>query len=115
MLTVKHIDPVSKNEKIHFAASVTYQHRTKNPDGLYTAAGVLIENSRGEEVHIGHWGKFYVMNEAGKTVASYDLGGEIPDGAITFSKTTTDAESLFTLSGDGVYRGTSQAPHSPAG
>ena len=87
MLTVKHIDPVSKNEKLHPAISVTYQQRTKRDDGLYSAAGVLIENIKGEEVHIGHWGKFYVMNDAGKTVASYDLGGEMPNEVCTFTVT----------------------------
>lgn len=112
MLTVKHIDPVSKNEKIHFAASVTYQHRKKNPDGTYTAAGVLIENSKGEEVHIGHWGKFYVMNEAGKTVANYDLGGDLPIETTTFTK--EEVNSLFTVSGDSIYRGTSRV-QPPAG
>lgn len=81
MLTVKHIDPATNSEKIHAACSVEYKPRHRSEcqtatEVMWSAATVFIENAKGEKTPLGNWGKFYVMNDIGKTVATYDLGGD---------------------------------------
>lgn len=85
MLTVKHME-VTGAEVVYSAEKAGFQPRT-GPDGKpadpreggtgYSAAYVFIEDAKGERTPIGHWGTFYVVNEAGKTVAKYELGGWI--------------------------------------
>lgn len=76
-LTVRHLEP-SGHESITQAISVSYQPGNNTPERgdekpLLIAFGV--PDSMGE----GHCnygsGTVYVMNEAGATVAKYDLGG----------------------------------------
>lgn len=85
MLTVKHIE-VSGHESLYPATRVSYKPRMrsdgtpadKGEDGggsEYSAACVFIDTPKGDTVPLGSWGAFYVMNETGKTVAKYDLGG----------------------------------------
>lgn len=84
MLTVKHIE-VTGEEVLYPAMKVTYKPAYQSDLGLTgTAACVFIENLKGEQVALGSWGRFFVMNDIGKTVAKYDLGG--------WNETTTQAE-----------------------
>lgn len=73
MLTVKHVKP-DGCEEIHPAVRVHTIPRgvTVGDRGL-----VSVENDRGEIKHLGSddSGIFYVMNELGRTIAKYDLGG----------------------------------------
>lgn len=83
MFTVKHVETTG-HETIYPATRVAFQPR-KRPDGRTCdpredasddiAACVFIDNPKGDTVPLGSFGVFYVMNEAGRTVAKYDLGG----------------------------------------
>jgi hypothetical protein len=90
MLTVKHIE-VTGHENLYPATRVSYQPRTKHDAasdtaGEYSAACVFIDTPKGDTVPLGSWGAFYIMNDAGKTVAKYDLGGwDTPPKNVTIS------------------------------
>ncbi|CAN1724422.1 protein of unknown function [Hyphomicrobium sp. 1Nfss2.1] len=84
MLTVKHIE-VTGHETIYDATRVAYQPRMRADGEAYSfgntaessddiAACVFIDNPKGDTIPLGSFGTFYVMNEAGKTVATYRLG-----------------------------------------
>lgn len=77
MLTVKHME-VTGAEVVYSAVKAGYQPRTKSEDG-HSAAYVFIEDPKGERVALGNWGTFYIVNEVGKTVAKYELGGWSPE------------------------------------
>jgi hypothetical protein len=85
MLTVKHME-ITGHENIYPAVRVSYQPRQRADGSAYDAqdpnassddiaACVFIDTPKGDTVCLGSWGAFYVMNDAGKTVAKYDLGG----------------------------------------
>lgn len=74
MLTVKHIEP-SGHESIHPAVRVSFQPRAQLEDKSWAAQCVFIDTPKMETIALGSWGAIYVMNDAGKTVAKYDLGG----------------------------------------
>ena len=97
MLTIKHIE-VTGHENLYPATRVSYQPRHR-PDGRVCseregasddiAACVFIDTPKGDTVPLGSWGAFYVMNEAGKTVAKYDLGGwPPPEKAVSTASTS---------------------------
>ena len=87
MLTVKHIETTG-HETIWPAIRVTFQPKMNFqckpiPEGCDAAgdrAPVIWIDRMGERglvdtINIGSTGSFYVMNEHGKTIAKYDLGG----------------------------------------
>lgn len=82
MLTVKHIE-VTGHENIHPATRVSYQPRMERGravepgvDGSEVSAHcVFIDTPKGDTIALGSFGSVYVMNDAGKTVAKYELGG----------------------------------------
>ncbi|MFA5952298.1 MAG: hypothetical protein WC807_18675 [Hyphomicrobium sp.] len=85
MLTVKHIE-VTGHETIYAATRVSYQPRRRADGRPYDALDasaasddiapcIFIDTPKGDTVGLGGFGMFYVMNDAGKTVAKYDLGG----------------------------------------
>jgi len=75
MLSVKHIHP-NGSEEIMPAKYVRYEPKQESPPDAppSLAACVWICAPDGHE-HGCHWGSFFVMNDHGKTVARYDLGG----------------------------------------
>lgn len=73
MLTVKHIK-LSGCESIHLATEVRYDCG-HGEDSIASAPTIWIDTPSGDTQSIGSWGTFFVMNEAGKTVARYNLGG----------------------------------------
>ena len=73
MLTLKHV--FDGSEKIYAADVVIYTPRHATGAGE-AAADVSIDTPKGERRAIGAFGRFFVMNEVGKTVAKYDLGGD---------------------------------------
>lgn len=81
MLTVKHIEDTG-HENIYPAARVSYQPRqvleSVNVGPNTLAPCVFIDTPKGDTVPLGSFGVFYVMNEAGKTIAKYDMGAKPP-------------------------------------
>ena len=73
MLTVKHVKP-SGCESIHLAREVRYDCG-QGPESIASAPTLWIDTPSGETQGLGSWGVFYVMNDAGKTVARYNMGG----------------------------------------
>lgn len=71
-LTVRHLEP-SGHESITQAVSVSFQPLGDNQDLQLIAFGVPNPVSDGCNRYAS--GTVYVMNEAGATVAKYDLGG----------------------------------------
>jgi len=107
MLTVKHME-VSGHENIYPAARVSYQPRHQRkaetmgePDTV--AACVFIDTPKGDTIPLGSFGTFYVMNEAGKTVAKYDLGGWPGPTAVGKSFTVT-GNTLFAADVNGAMK-----------
>lgn len=80
MLTVKHIKP-SGCESIHLATEVRYDCGS-GEDSIASAPTIWIDTPSGDTQSVGSWGTFFVMNEAGKTVARYNLGGTVAPGPI---------------------------------
>lgn len=80
MLTVKHVH-ASGNESIHIAREVRYDCGSA-PDSITDAPTLWIDTPSGDTQALGSWGTFFVMNEAGKTVARYNLGGIVAPGPI---------------------------------
>lgn len=75
MLTIKHIEPTG-HETIWPAIRVTYQPESdfeRAPPKMWIDR--MGERGLVDTIDIGSAGSFYVMNEQGKTIAKYDLGG----------------------------------------
>ena len=94
MLTVKHIE-VTGQEVLYPATRVSYHPRAEDEGSLTgCAAHVSIETHKGDIAVLGHWGAFYIMNDAGKTVAKYDLGGwDTPPKTVSTTWTATGGTS----------------------
>lgn len=76
MFSVRHIQPTGE-ECLYLAKQVRYtpanfQHSPDSVGG--TAEHVWLDFPDGGTQAFA-WGEFFVMNETGKTVARYDLGG----------------------------------------
>ncbi len=66
MFTLKHVTP-DGNEELHYGSSPIYSRTQSGGDTVhYTDSKSEVQTIR--------WGKVYVMNEHGKTVATYDMG-----------------------------------------
>jgi hypothetical protein len=105
MLTVKHME-VTGHENIYPAARVSYQPRQAVGEPNILAPCVFIDTPKGDTIPLGSWGTFYVMNEAGKTVAKYDLGGW-PDPVGSKQSMWVNPEgTLATVTAANTYSGT---------
>lgn len=113
MLTVKHIEP-SGHETIWPAIRVAYQPKmgsNQKPappgcDGSGDIAPCVFIDRMGERglvdtIPIGSFGSFFVMNEHGKTIARYDLGGwevaGVPAVGGTWTATTGGTQTEPTI------------------
>lgn len=101
MLTVKHIDPRNV-ERVFAAIEIQYHSASDHPMpasapergyGLSTGSVRFIlpvpHTIGGDRIEYVYEGSVYVMNETGKTVAKYDLGGWMEAAENTPSKTVT--------------------------
>ena len=80
MLTVKHVH-ASGNESIHVAREVRFD-RGAAPDSITDAPTLWIDTPTGDTQALGSFGTFFVMNDAGRTIARYNLGGVVAPGPI---------------------------------
>lgn len=82
MLTVKHVE-VTGHQNLYPATRVSFQPRMLNGQEVddhvagkgVSAPNVFIDTPKGDTLCLGSWGAFYIMNETGKTVQKWDLGG----------------------------------------
>lgn len=82
MLTLKHIIWNGGFETVYQAKQVRSKYREpRTNDGPHALEFVAFDLPNGD-VHTLTFGKIYVMNEAGRTVASYDFGRNEPASAV---------------------------------
>lgn len=72
MFTIKHVTP-SGNEELHYGSSPIFVS-AESPEGRERGNAIVHYTDANQQVQDIRWGKVYVMNEFGKTVATYDLG-----------------------------------------
>ena len=80
MFSIKHVTTGDQNEELHMGTSPVYISPTSH-EGLERGNPVFHYTDEKGEVQTLRYGKIYVMNEAGRTVASYDLGAPNTGGS----------------------------------
>lgn len=72
MFTIKHVT-ADGSEELHYGSNPLYVS-ADSPEGKQRGNAIVHYTDANQLVQDIRWGKVYVMNEFGKTVATYDLG-----------------------------------------
>lgn len=72
MFTIKHVT-AEGNEELHYGSNPLFVS-ADSAEGKQRGNAIVHYTNANQKVCDIRWGKVYVMNELGKTVATYDLG-----------------------------------------